>query len=71
MENDLRQSNSSEKNEYRVEYIRNTKLNELDVKIIRYLLQTGYFTQQELAKQWRVCQKTISLINERKTWKHV
>jgi len=49
----------------------NSKLNERQVKEIRSLYKTGKYTQIHLAKQYSVCDRTISQIIFFKTWKHV
>lgn len=48
-----------------------SKLNEPQVKIIKYLLKEGYLTQKEIAKIFYVSATTISDINTNKTWKHI
>ena len=48
-----------------------SKLNELQVRIIKHLLKKGYLIQKEIAKIFDVSAVTISDINNNKTWKHV
>lgn len=49
----------------------NSKLNELQVRIIKHLLKGGKFFQREIAKIFGVNMKTINDIKRNKTWKHV
>jgi len=49
----------------------NAKLTEDDVREIRRLYATGKFSQRVLARRFGVSQATISLIVQRKIWKHV
>jgi len=48
-----------------------TKLNELQIKIIKYLLKDGYLTQREIGEIFDVSQSTIWQIANRVTWKDV
>jgi len=47
------------------------KLKENEVRTIVYLYRTGEFSQQELAEIYNVHQVTVSLIVNRKRWKHI
>lgn len=47
-----------------------SKLTEMDVKCIRYLLSIGY-TQQEIADKFNISQSNVNSINLRQLWKHV
>ncbi len=49
----------------------NSKLNELQARIIKYLLKTNYLTQNEIAKIFNVSKDTIYLIKKEKSWKHI
>ncbi len=44
------------------------KLNELQVRVIRKLLNTSGLTQKEIAKIFGVTSETVCSINTRKTW---
>jgi len=48
-----------------------SKLTEEDVKEIRKLYATGEWTQVELGRMFGVAANTISVVVNRKTWKHV
>jgi len=48
----------------------NAKLNDLKVRIIRRLLEDGYFTQREIAKIFNVSQVEIHYFARNKTWKN-
>lgn len=50
---------------------RNSKLNELQVKIIKYLLKKSNLSQTVIASFFNVSIGTISSIKNNKTWKHV
>ena len=47
------------------------KLNEKQVRIIKYLLRTNYLTQKDIAKIFHVNHRTISYIKLKKLWCHV
>ena len=47
------------------------KLDELQVRIIKRLIEDGYLTQRELAKIFNVHFSTISEIARNKMWKHI
>jgi len=49
----------------------NSKLNEKQVRIIKYLLKTKILTQKEIGKIFCVNERTISAINNNKTWKEI
>lgn len=49
----------------------NAKLNNIQVKRIKYLLGLGLYTQRQIAKMFNVHFATISLINLNKLWAHV
>lgn len=48
-----------------------SKLNEKQVRIIKWLLKDGYLTQKEIAIIFNVDPTTISCIKRNITWKHV
>lgn len=47
------------------------KLTEKDVKNIRFLYANGNITQLKIAKQFGVCQWTISAIVRKEMWNHI
>lgn len=47
------------------------KLNEKQVRIIKWLLKDNYLTQREIGEVFSVSQSTINLIKNKKLWKHV
>lgn len=49
----------------------NAKLNELQVRIIRRLLEFGMLYQREIGEVFNVCQELISCIKTRKYWSHI
>ena len=42
-----------------------------DVRMIVYMWRTKEFTQKEIAKIYKVGQDNVSLIVNKKTWKHI
>lgn len=48
-----------------------SKLNEKQIRIIKYLLKTNYLTQIEISKIFEVNKSTINDIKMHKTWTHV
>jgi len=48
-----------------------TKLNEKQVRVIKYLLKTNYLTQKEIGEIFDVNKKTIGAIKRNKTWKYI
>ena len=47
------------------------KLNEFDIREIREMHRTGNYSQEQIARMFRVSQPLIGLIAHRRIWKHV
>lgn len=47
------------------------KLNNLQVRVIRRLLEFGRLTQKEIGALFNIVQTTICNINTRKLWRHI
>jgi len=48
-----------------------SKLNEKQVRIIKYLLKINYLTQKEIGKIFNVSRSTIGYIKRNKLWSHI
>lgn len=48
-----------------------SKLSLAGVRMIIYMAKTGLFTQKEIAKQYGIGQQLVSLLLNRKRWKHI
>lgn len=72
---DTRLENVKDKNKHKTMPIGSrhgmAKLNELQVRIIKRLLEDDYLTQREIAKIFDIDWSTIWRIKHNKTWRHV